>query len=106
MPSYQDVLNIFKDYLDTDPDMDVVITRHACAVMLWDPVCQRYTSTVTCRNGKELFDQLLNSHENYWNYKIQTSPPQISKKDIQNQQLTYLTLYNKLHCAKKTEPMR
>ena len=41
MPSYQDVLDIFKDYLDTDPELDVIITRHACAAMLWDPVCQR-----------------------------------------------------------------
>ena len=53
MPSYQDVLDIFKDYLDTDPELDVIITRHACAAMLWDPVCQRYTGTVTCRSGSK-----------------------------------------------------
>ncbi|MGN0975625.1 MAG: hypothetical protein ACI4OL_06450, partial [Gemmiger sp.] len=64
------------------------------------------SSTVACRNGKELFDQLLKSHESFRNYQMQAFPSQNCKMDIQNQQSTYLALYNRLRCAKKAEHIR
>lgn len=85
MPNYQEVLHIFKDYLDSDPELDVVITRHACAVMLWDPVCQRYTSTVTCRSGKELFDQLLASYERLASFRPENLAGNSRQKSVEFQ---------------------
>ena len=64
------VLKIFEDYLEEDQAIEVVQTRHGCAVMLWDTAKQDWSDVKCCPTPEKLFDALLEAVVEYQEYLV------------------------------------
>ena len=53
------VLKCFEEYLQKDPDCEVVLTRHGYAVLLWNEPRQEWWEIFSCPTPEALFDKLL-----------------------------------------------
>lgn len=70
MLTNEQVLEIFKAYLDEDQATEVVQTRHGAAVMLWDYTAKTWSDVECCPTPEDLFDNLMDSFVSYKKFKV------------------------------------
>lgn len=70
MLTNEQVLEIFKVYLDEDQATEVVQTRHGAAVMLWDYTAKTWSDVECCPTPEDLFDNLMDSFVSYKKFKV------------------------------------
>lgn len=58
------VLSVFTDYLDRDPDYEVVRTSRGYTVMGWDNRRKDWNTIVYCATPEDLRDALLDAYAN------------------------------------------
>lgn len=70
MLTFENVLDVFKDYLREDAEREIVRTKHCYAVLLWDAPAHDWSETIPCETPERLFDILLESYQMYHSYLL------------------------------------
>lgn len=95
MLTFEKVLEIFQEYLDTDQALDVAWTKRGYAVMLWDYTSCDWSDVVCCATPEELFDKLLDSFTGYQEYLLTRKKGRIDEADRQKIRLRCIPFLNK-----------
>lgn len=66
MLTFERVLNIFKDYLQSDPLYEVVSTSHGYTLMAWEPARRQWYNAEVMDTPEKLTDALLVPMRNIW----------------------------------------
>lgn len=70
MLTYENVIEMFSDYLEDDPLAEVVPTRYCYALMMWDPAAHNWNDVIACESPEELFDELLEQTNRFRSYQL------------------------------------
>lgn len=70
MLTFENVLDIFEDYLKEDECAEVVSTRHGHALMMWEPAVRGWEEVIPCETPDELFAALLEQVKSYRSYQL------------------------------------
>ena len=70
MLTFENVFEIFKDYLEADKDIEVVLTKRGYLRLLWDSSECSIEEDALCKTPEELFDRLLSDCEDYHLYLL------------------------------------
>ena len=70
MLTFENVFDIFKDYLEADTDTEVVLTKRGYLRLLWDSSGCSIEEEALCKTPEELFDRLLDDCEDYHLYLL------------------------------------
>ena len=73
MLTYENVLEIFADYLKEDPCAEVVLTSRCYAVMVWDVTAHDWESAIPCETPDKLFDALLEEYDKFQSFQMATA---------------------------------
>ena len=63
--TFENVLNVFADYLREDTDCEVINTKHGYTVLIWDSRGQEWSLCEYCGTPEALRDTLLGT---YWDF--------------------------------------
>lgn len=70
MLTNENVLDMFRRYMEEDQALDVVLTRRGYTVMLWDYTRGDWSDVACCDTPEKLFDKLLDFYASYQEYKM------------------------------------
>lgn len=70
MLTYENVLNVFADYLARDVDCEVILTRHGYTFMEWEPYRNIWSTAEPCPTPESLRDILLNAYQMFREMEI------------------------------------
>lgn len=70
MLTIEKVLEVFSDYLKEDTDCEVIKTRRAYIIGMWDKRKGEYEFVETYTTPEDMKDRLLSEFENYLTYKL------------------------------------
>lgn len=87
MLTYEKVLKVFGPYLATDPDYEVVQTRHGYTLMGWNNNREEWFCADFCQTPEKLRDALLDAYENYLEFvvlDVDRDPTESEKLEIRN----------------------
>ena len=61
MLTFERILEVFADYLDADPDVEVILTRHGYTYLVWDNERRSWKNCEACATPEELLDMLTDA---------------------------------------------
>lgn len=70
MLTFENVQEIFADYLKEDDCAEIVLTRHGHALMMWEPVLCGWETIIRCETPEKLFDALLEEFDKFYSYQL------------------------------------
>ena len=70
MLTFENVFEIFKDYLEADTDLEIVSTKRGYLRVLWDGTEYSSVDDALSRTPEELFNHLLSDCEDYHLYLL------------------------------------
>lgn len=70
MPSFKNVLNVFHDYLQTDPLYEVVSTSHGYTLLAWEPARNNWYSAELITAPDILLDKLIDAYASFLEDRI------------------------------------
>ena len=70
MLTFENVLNIFADYLREDTDLEIVLTKRGYTVMCWDGTLTDWSSSDFCATPEDLRDALLDFYMSFAQEKM------------------------------------
>lgn len=99
MLTYEDVLDIFKDYLPFDPFFEVLKSRKGY-VRIGFEEGSRYCMGVICRTADELFDLLLSDFQSHMEIRLTGGCRELKKQECEE-----IELLCQKYVEKKAEKM-
>lgn len=75
------VLSVFADYLDRDPDYEVVHTSRGYTVMGWDNRRKDWNTVVYCDTPEDLRDALLDAYANLREMELTDGERDLTEKE-------------------------
>lgn len=75
------VLSVFGDYLERDPDYEVVLTSRGYTVMGWDNRRKDWNTVVYCGTPEDLRDALLDAYANLREMELTNGERDLSQKE-------------------------
>ena len=84
MLTFEKVLEIFKEYLALDKELEVCKSRYGYIRVEFDEISgiPDYCSGVVCRTPEELFDVLLSDYQGYEEIKLTKGQRDATEEDI------------------------
>lgn len=70
MLTFEGILEVFADYLDADPDVEVILTRHGYTYLVWDGARHSWENCEACATPEELLDMLTGAVQTYEELKL------------------------------------
>lgn len=85
MLTFEKVLEIFKDYLDQDMELEVCKSRYGYIRVEFDKIgdLQDFCSGVVCQTPEELFDVLLSDYQAYEELRLTKGRRDTTKEDLE-----------------------
>lgn len=83
MLTFEQVLEIFKDYLEKDDEVEVLLTKRGYLRIVWPgdfPFCD---DGKLCRTPEELFDLLLEDCQSYYELELTKGRRELTPKDTE-----------------------
>ena len=68
--SFENVLNVFHDYLQTDPLYEVVSTSHGYTLLAWEPARNNWYSAEFIATPDILLDKLIDAYASFLEDRI------------------------------------
>ena len=62
MLTFENVLEVFADYLQEDTNLDIVLTKRGYTVMCWDSILADWSTSDFCATPEKLRDILVDSY--------------------------------------------
>ena len=69
MLTFEKVLDVFRDYLNSDEMYEVVTTSHGFTLLEWDPQCSEWTGVKLCPTPEALTDALMYGYTGLLEYR-------------------------------------
>ena len=70
MLTFENVLEVFADYLREDTDLEIVLTKRGYTVMCWDNTLTDWSSSDFCATPEKLRDALLGFYMSFVQEKM------------------------------------
>ena len=86
--TFENVLEVFGDYLREDTDLEIVLTKRGYTVMCWDNTLADWSNTDFCATPEKLRDSLLDFYMSYAELKMTNGQRDLTsaeKQQIQNE---------------------
>lgn len=80
MQTFEKVLELFKDYLELDTELDVVKSRFGYIRIEMESV-SRYCGGIVCHTPEELFEQLLSDYQGYEEIQLTKGCRDLTRED-------------------------
>ncbi|MFI3228321.1 MAG: hypothetical protein R3Y09_13095 [Clostridia bacterium] len=68
--SFEQVLDVFADYIYEDTECEIFVSRYGYTVMLWDERGKEWSSVEHCTTPIELKNELLKSYEAFIDWQL------------------------------------
>ncbi len=68
MMTMQKVLDVFREYLEQDVQVEIILTRHGYTFLLWDSKQETWIESQICKTPEDLMDILLDNYACYEEY--------------------------------------
>lgn len=65
MLTFERILEVFADYLDSDSDVEVILTRHGYTYLVWDDARHTWETCEACATPENLLDMLIGAVQSY-----------------------------------------
>lgn len=82
MLTFEQVLEIFKDYLETDDEVEVLLTKRGYLRIVWPGDFSFCDDGKLCRTPEELFDLLLEDCQSYYELERTKRMRSLTPEDI------------------------
>lgn len=82
MLTFEKVLEVFADYLDSDDMYEIVMTSHGYAVLEWDNRQEDWTNAKRCRTPKDMADILLYAYTGSLEYHATLARRELTEDDL------------------------
>lgn len=70
MLTFERILEVFADYLDADPDVEVILTRHGYTYLVWDSERRSWENCEACATPEELLDMLTGAVQTHEEFRL------------------------------------
>ena len=70
MLTFENVLDVFDDYLREDTDLEIVLTKRGYTVLCWDNALRDWSTSDFCETPEDLRDTLVDSYESFTQGKM------------------------------------
>ncbi len=67
--TFENVMEVFKDYLDGDEMYEIVSTSHGYTIMEWDSKMEDWSDSRLCKTPQDMFCELLDCYTGFLEYK-------------------------------------
>ncbi len=67
--TFENVMEVFKDYLDEDNMYEIVSTSHGYTIMEWDSKMEDWSDSRLCKTPQDMFSELLDCFTGFLEYK-------------------------------------
>ncbi len=67
--TFENVMEVFKDYLDEDNMYEIVETSHGYTIMEWDSKMEDWSDSRLCKTPQDMFSELLDCFTGFLEYK-------------------------------------
>ena len=81
MKTYEKVLEIFRDYLDSDQEEEVLKCRRGYLRVTWNGDSRYCVDGILCRTPEELFEVLLSDYRSYEEIQITKGRREVTEDD-------------------------
>lgn len=81
MLTFEKVMEIFKDYLEADRDLELILTSRGYLRILWSHNGFDYEDGALCRTPDELFDVLLADCESFHHVQATHGMRELTQED-------------------------
>lgn len=81
MLSFEKILEVFRNYLLIDSDVETVMTSHGYTVMCWDSIGGDWLDAQYCKTPQDLLDVLLECYRSYLSDLITESKRELTKQE-------------------------
>ena len=82
MLTFEKVLEVFADYLDSDDMYEIVMTSHGYTVPEWDDRQEDWTNAKRCRTPKDMADILLYAYTGSLEYQATLARRELTEDDL------------------------
>ena len=81
MKTFEKVMEIFRDYLDSDQEEEVLKCRRGCLRVTWNGDSRYCVDGILCRTPEELFEVLLSDYRSYEEIQITKGRREVTEDD-------------------------
>ena len=81
MQSVEKVLEIFREYLDCDPEIEVLKCRRGYLRVTWNENSVHCVDGILSRTPEELFEVLLSDHHSYEELRLTKGCREVTEED-------------------------
>ena len=81
MKTFEKVLEIFRDYLDSDQEEEVLKCRRGYLRVTWNGDSRYCVDGILCRTPEELFEILLSDYRSYQEIQITKGRREVTEDD-------------------------
>ena len=82
MLTFENVLEVFKDYLASDDMYEIVMTSHGYTMLEWDCQMGDWVSLKLCKTPQDMADNLLCGYEGYLEYQTTLGRRELTEDDL------------------------
>ena len=82
MLTFENVLEVFKDYLASDDMYEIVMTSHGYTMLEWDCQMGDWVSLKLCKTPQDMADTLLSGYEGYLEYQATLGRRELTEDDL------------------------
>ena len=81
MKTFEKVMEIFRDYLDSDQEEEVLKSRRGYLRVTWNGDSRYCVDGILCRTPEELFEVLLSDYRSYEEIQITKGRREVTEDD-------------------------
>jgi len=91
--TFENVMEVFKDYLNEDNMYEIVSTSHGYTIMEWDRTMEDWSDSRLCKTPQDMFNELLDCYTGFLEYKAtygKTDSTENVKNKVNDQRKAFL----------------
>ena len=99
MLTFENVLEVFADYLREDTDLEIVLTKRGYTVLCWDNTLTDWSTSDFCATPEKLRDVLLGAYMSFAQEKITSGKrnlTSVEEQQIQSECEKFMRLCNEV----------
>ncbi|MFI3214658.1 MAG: hypothetical protein R3Y24_15180 [Eubacteriales bacterium] len=81
MLTFEQVLEVFNEYINEDEDCQVVITKQGYTVMMWDCCMMDWIFVTYCGTPVKLRNTMMNNFYHFWEWKYTSGERDLTKDE-------------------------
>ena len=83
MLTFENVLDVFSDYLKRDDDLEIVLTKHGYTILRWDSSIKGWSDSDFCATPEEMLEILMGHYETVAEFNVTAGKRDLTQAERQ-----------------------